>query len=153
MNDEMTTATSADRGPGFFAGVGIGFALAVMIGLAVAAFATLGPEESPAAEPVDTALLAAQGERAAATYGCAACHTVDGTPRIGPSWLGVAGSERTLSDGTVVVADSAYLRNSILDPSSQLVEGYDDAMPKGLGDLISSEDLEALVAYMESLGS
>lgn len=137
----------------FFKRIGIGFLAAVVLGIAVALFVSLGVESSPAAVEVDPAILQAQGEIASTTYGCAACHSADGSPLVGPTWLGLAGSDRTLVDGTSVVADADYLRASIIDPSSQLVDGFQDAMPKGLGDTLGAEDIDALIAYIESLGS
>ncbi|MGA0766576.1 MAG: c-type cytochrome, partial [Ilumatobacteraceae bacterium] len=41
--------------------------------------------------------------------GCASCHGEDGNGRVGPKWIGLADSQVTLNDGTVVTADDAYL--------------------------------------------
>ena len=152
MDSKPTADNQSPSWATFLAGIGIGFVVAVTLGLSVALFASLGAEASPPAMADDPALLVSQGEAAATAYGCAACHSVDGTPGIGPSWLAVAGSDRPLADGTSVVADTDYLVESILDPSAQIVADFDDAMPKGLGDVLSAEDLDAVVAYIESLG-
>ena len=43
--------------------------------------------------------LAATGEKLAADYGCLRCHTVDGTPHLGPTWKGLYGSTMPLDGG------------------------------------------------------
>ena len=58
--------------------------------------------------------------------GCATCHSLDGSLDnfAGPTWLGVYEREEKLDDGTSVIADDAYLRQSIYQPNAQIVEGY-----------------------------
>lgn len=48
------------------------------------------------------------------TRGCASCHTIDGSRLVGPSFKGVFGHQVPLSDGTSVMADENYVRESIL---------------------------------------
>lgn len=85
--------------------------------------------------------------------GCVACHSVDGTTagRLGPTMQGLFGAERTLTDGSTVSADAAYLRRSITEPDAQIVAGYQEGMPAYLGVLNDSE-IESLVLYIRSLG-
>ncbi len=94
--------------------------------------------------------LAAQGQKLATDMGCISCHSVDGSVLVGPSWQGIYGTERTLTDGTVVTVDEAYLRNSILDPNSQVAQGFAPSMPAYQG-LMSDEEIDALIAYIASL--
>ncbi|MGA8041038.1 MAG: c-type cytochrome, partial [Acidimicrobiia bacterium] len=68
---------------------------------------------------------AARGATVAANTGCQACHNIDGTQGTGPTWKGLAGASRPLESGESVVADDAYLFNSIVDPRSQVVAGFD----------------------------
>lgn len=89
------------------------------------------------------------GEALAAEIGCLSCHT-DTSTQIAPTLHGLAGTEVALEDGSTVVADSAYIRRSITDPSAQIVEGYRAAMPRF--DL-SEEEIDRLVDYVEGLGS
>ncbi len=106
---------------------------------------------APAATEAATgpAALAAQGRALAQTRGCAACHSTDGSPSVGPGWRGLYGSARTLADGSRVHADDAYLMRSIREPAAQLVQGYPAIMPvTALGD----DELAALVAYIKTLG-
>ena len=60
--------------------------------------------------------------------GCNACHSLDGSKVVGPSWLGVFGKTEKTSAGEVTV-DEAYITESILDPKAKIVEGFPPAMP------------------------
>lgn len=62
--------------------------------------------------------------------GCVACHGRDGGGGSGPSWIGLAGSTRTLDDGTEVVADRDYLVRAVADPQADQVNGYNILMPQ-----------------------
>jgi len=94
--------------------------------------------------------LAAQGQSLFHRYGCSGCHEPGGTVRA-PNLNGVYGSPVPLSDGSVVVADEAYVRDSILNPKRQVAAGYQPVMPTFAGQL-SEDDLVKLVAYIQSLG-
>lgn len=55
---------------------------------------------------------------------CAGCHSIDGTIINGPSWQGLWMKEGTFDDGSTYVADEEYIRNSILNPNDEIVEGF-----------------------------
>lgn len=77
---------------------------------------------------------------------CIACHSLDGTPGIGPTFAGLYGKTETLDDGSEVVADDDYLRESIVEPGAKLVEGYANVMtpyPQ-----LSDRELSALIAFI-----
>ncbi|MDJ0923646.1 MAG: cytochrome c [Acidimicrobiia bacterium] len=94
--------------------------------------------------------LIAQGRNLTAT--CVGCHTTDGVDTVGPTWQALAGSERLLENGETVIADTEYIKNSIIDPNDQIVAGFaPDQMPTNYGETFSAEELEALIAYLESL--
>ncbi len=94
--------------------------------------------------------LPRMGERAAADHGCLRCHTVDGTPHIGPTWAGLYGSLVPLSDGRTVVADEAYLTESMMDPAAKVHRGFQPVMPSYLG-LLAPTDAAAIVEFMKTL--
>lgn len=84
--------------------------------------------------------------------GCAACHTSDGSVSLGPTWMGLYGSEVTLRGGLIVIADEAYLRESIVDPTARVVLGiWPVGMPEGFGDTLSEREIASLIAYIKSL--
>jgi len=95
--------------------------------------------------------LVEKGANLAQAQGCMSCHSVDGSALVGPTWLGLFGSVRQLEGGATVTADEAYLRNSILKPTSQVVAGYPSIMPAAY-DFLAPEDIDALVEYIKSLG-
>ncbi len=109
-----------------------------------------GTTETSAPLTVDTD-AAARGMTLAESEGCLQCHTVDGRPGSGPTWAGIAGSVRPLTDGDEVIADDTYLFNSIVDPGAQIVEGYDDLMPTFYVDQLSEAQINDLVEYIKSL--
>jgi cytochrome c oxidase subunit 2 len=78
---------------------------------------------------------------------------VDGTPGSGPTWKGVAGSSTPLVSGETVIADDAYLANSIVDPGSQVVQGFDNIMPPDYGESLTDQEVSDLVEYIKSLAS
>jgi len=94
--------------------------------------------------------LAAAGEKIAAEHGCLRCHTLDGTPHLGPTWKGMYGSRVPLADGRTVVADEAYLTESMMDPLAKLHAGFQPIMPSYLGQL-SGPEAAAIVELIRSL--
>jgi len=74
-------------------------------------------------------VLIAQGQQLSQRQGCTACHSIDGSQAVGPSWLGLYGRTTTLEDGGTVTADDTYIKNSILKPGDQIVQGYGNLMP------------------------
>ena len=92
---------------------------------------------------------AAVGEKLFAQLACNTCHQSAGTGR-GPSLNGVYGSTVKLTDGATVVADDAYIRESILYPKAKIVAGYQPLMPTFQG-LVTEEQILNLTAYIKSL--
>lgn len=82
--------------------------------------------------------------------GCQQCHSVDGSAKTGPSLLGVFGHEQALADGSSVVADENYIRESVLEPQAKVVAGFDPVMPTYQGRL-SDPEIMAIIEYLKSL--
>jgi cytochrome c oxidase subunit 2 len=95
--------------------------------------------------------LATQGKALFVQLGCDGCHGGHGTVRA-PPLAGVYGGPVPLSDGTTVIADEKYLRDSILFPTKQIVASYQPIMPSFNGK-VSDADLAKLLAYIKSLGA
>lgn len=81
---------------------------------------------------------------------CEICHSIDGSPGTGPSWLNAYGSEGQMSDGQVVLKDDNYIRESIIVPNAKVVAGYAGNMPSFQGQL-DEYQLDAVIAYMKTL--
>ena len=93
-----------------------------------------------------------QGEKLFQQYGCVTCHVTDRQGRC-PSLLNVFGKPVVLEDGRTVLADEAYVRESILNPNAKIVKGYQrDIMPVFEGQ-IGEDGLLQLIAYVKSLSA
>ncbi len=101
--------------------------------------------------------LAARGLKLFQDLGCAACHTAQapGAPESAaraPNLMSLFGSTVKLADGSSVIADEAYIRESILNPSAKVVAGFQPIMPTFQG-LVTEEGLLSLVEYIKSLAA
>jgi cytochrome c oxidase subunit 2 len=94
--------------------------------------------------------LIEQGKTVHQNKGCAACHSVDGSTKVGPSHKGLFGSKVELADGRIIVADENYIRNHIENPQKNTVKGFNPVMPTFKG-LITEVEMNALIAYIKSL--
>lgn len=92
--------------------------------------------------------MAAAGAKLYESYGCITCH---GTGKA-PPYVGLYGSTVRLEGGGTVVADDAYIRQSILQPSSQIVLGYKPIMPTFQGQISETQILD-IIAYIKSLAT
>ena len=90
------------------------------------------------------------GEQLVASNGCTACHSLNGVKGVGPSFKGAWGKERAFVDGTKAVMDENYVRNSILNPTGQVVAGYAPVMPTFQGKL-KDREIDAIIAYLKTL--
>lgn len=82
--------------------------------------------------------------------GCIQCHTIDGTAKTGPSFKGSFGTERKLTDGSSVVMDENYIRESILEPLKKIHQGYRPVMPSYKGQL-KDKEIDAVIDFIKSL--
>lgn len=101
-------------------------------------------EQQPPTDPV------VLGERLVQRL-CMSCHSLDGSPSIGPTFLGMFGREERLTDGTTVVVDEAYIVESIREPNAKVVEGYQAIMPAFGPDTLSDEEIQAIIAFLKTL--
>lgn len=81
---------------------------------------------------------------------CLTCHSQDGSELQGPTFKGIFGREQRMEDGTVVTVDENYIRNSILRPQSQIVEGYLPVMPPYEGTLNDTQ-IDAIIEYLKTV--
>ncbi len=91
-----------------------------------------------------------QGQILSVRNGCIGCHSIDGTPQTGPTWLGLFGSEVHLRDGSTVIADDAFLAESIHDPNATIVDGFPSPSPMPVFDL-TDEQIAYIIAYIKTL--
>lgn len=91
------------------------------------------------------------GEKLFSDKSCSTCHTGNGGGH-GPSLNGLYGGKVRLADGSVVTADDAYLRESLLQPNAKIVAGYLPIMPSYEGQLTEDQIL-SLLTYIKSIQS
>ena len=92
--------------------------------------------------------LARRGREVAESNGCFACHTLDGSQTVGPTWQGVWGAETTLADGATAIVDEAYVIESVRAPAAKLVDGFAPVMIPYAAETISDDDLAALMVFL-----
>ncbi|MET3972412.1 MULTISPECIES: cytochrome c oxidase subunit II [Bradyrhizobium] len=93
--------------------------------------------------------LADEGGALFRQLGCSGCHG-NGSQVRAPPLEGLYGKPVPLSDGSTVIADDKYIRDSILLPRSQIVASYQPLMPSFEGK-VSEDQLLRLVVYIKSL--
>ena len=94
--------------------------------------------------------LSENGAKLFQDLACSNCHKADGSGRC-PSLVGLFGRDVKLSDGKIVKADEAYIRESILQPNAKIVAGFQPVMPTFQG-LVTEEGVLSLIEYVKSLG-
>ena len=93
-----------------------------------------------------------RGKKWAAQFACNACHSLDGSKIVGPTWKGLYGETVTLEGGATATADDAYLRESILNPNAMIVQGYPaNVMPQNFKERLSEQQLADIIEYLKSL--
>ena len=93
--------------------------------------------------------LSAEGEKLFNSLGCTGCHAQSSSVHA-PDLHGLFGGPVQLSDHRTVTADEKYLRDSILQPSKDVVAGFEPIMPSFSG-IVGEDQLIKLIAYLKSL--
>lgn len=94
--------------------------------------------------------VVALGAQLYKTHICFTCHSDDGSTRTGPSFAGIYGHEQELTNGSKVVVDDDYIRESLVNPGAKVAKGFLPTMPSYKGRL-SDQEVDALIAYIKSL--
>jgi cytochrome c oxidase subunit 2 len=111
---------------------------------------TPAPASNDSVKLTASAPMAAQGKQLMMTKGCVACHSDDGTTKVGPTFKGAWGHEVAMIDGSKVKVDENYIRESIMKPQAKLVKGYGPVMPTFAG-LINESEMNSIISYIQSL--
>jgi len=91
------------------------------------------------------------GEKIYIENNCIICHSIDGGQMLGPPLNDIFGKTVLLINGDSLVVDEQYLYESIVNPSKNVVKGYPDQMTS-YKDLLSKDEIDALVKYIKNLG-
>jgi cytochrome c oxidase subunit 2 len=84
-------------------------------------------------------------------YGCISCHSLDGNKSVGPTWKGIFGSQETLTDGTSVTVNEDYIRDSIINPGQNIVQGFSNVMPANFGQQLTDQQIIDIIEFIKSL--
>ncbi|RME57419.1 MAG: cytochrome c oxidase subunit II [Candidatus Dadabacteria bacterium] len=91
------------------------------------------------------------GKKLYVSKGCNACHSIDGSKIIGPSFLGLYGKKEKMADGSVVNVDEVYLEDSMLYPNKKIVRGFPPNVMPSFKDQLSTDEITSLIAFIKSL--
>ena len=103
--------------------------------------------------PPGKASTGLDGKKLFAEKGCAACHSIDGSPKVGPTFKGLRGRKEAVTDAgkdAIVTIDEAFIREKLLTPEKRRIKGFPPIMPSQKGVLTDAE-IEALVRYLVTL--
>lgn len=115
----------------------------------VLALSACGANDAGAGADLPPAAI--EGRDVVRSNGCAACHGSNGQGGVGPPFVGLFGSQVPIQDrDEPVLADRAYLVESIREPSAKLVEGHNVPMPRTE---LTDDELDAVIAYIEALAT
>jgi cytochrome c oxidase subunit 2 len=101
-----------------------------------------------------TAKPGSLGKQIIQKTGCFACHSVDGTKIVGPSYLGIYGHDVTIiTDGKerTIKVDDEYIKRSILDPNADIVKGFNKGLMLSYKDQLSNDDIAHIIEYIKTL--
>jgi len=91
----------------------------------------------------------ARGNTLATQNGCFGCQTVDGSGGTGPTWQGLYGSQAELADGSTVIVDDAYIKESVLHPQAKIVSGFETVQMPTFE--FTDEQINDIIAYLKTL--
>lgn len=97
---------------------------------------------------------ASLGKQLVHKMGCNACHSIDGTKIVGPSYKGVFGHEVTvITNGKerTIKVDEDYIRTSILNPNADIVKGFNKGLMLSYEGQVTEEQIEQIIEYIKSL--
>jgi len=96
----------------------------------------------------------ATGKRIMQNIGCFACHTLDGTKLVGPSFKGIWGEEQSVVTGKEtrkVLVDEDYIKRSIYDPNADVVEGFMKGLMVSYQGQLSEDDIANIIEYLKTV--
>ena len=85
---------------------------------------------------------------------CSACHSIDGTKLIGPTFKGLWGREEVVTRSGVsatITVDAGYVRESILKPQAAIVKGYEAVPMADYSAVLTNDQIESLLSFLHEL--
>jgi cytochrome c oxidase subunit 2 len=80
--------------------------------------------------------------------GCLACHSIDGSAGVGPTFKGTWGSTLKMADGTTRTLDSAFFSEKVQHPAATSLDGFAPVMPEIQ---VSPDEMKQMEEYLKEL--
>lgn len=96
----------------------------------------------------------ANGKRIMKNIGCFACHSVDGSKLVGPTFKGIYGHKVTVvsaGNEREVTVDDEYIKKSIYDPNADVVKGFNKGLMLSYTGQLSEDDVKQITEYLKTL--
>ena len=93
---------------------------------------------------------AVAGQQLFQSLGCVSCHGANGEGGRGPALAGLFGRKVFLTNNQTLIADEAYIRESIENPQAKVVSGFNPIMPTFQGQ-VTPEQLIQIISFIKSL--
>lgn len=96
----------------------------------------------------------ANGKRIMKNIGCFACHSIDGSKLVGPTFKGMYGSKQIVITGKnerEITVDSVYIKTSIYDPNSDVVKGYNKGLMLPYKGQLTDVEVDQIIEYLKTL--
>jgi len=97
----------------------------------------------------------AEGRLLVEQKACIACHSVDGTKIVGPSWKDIFGHKITVETGgkeREITVDEAYIKKSILEPEADIVKGFAKGSMVSYKGQLTDQEIDKIIDYIKTLG-
>lgn len=95
--------------------------------------------------------LADKGRAVYAAKACIGCHSLDGSKVVGPSFKGIWGRTEEMADGSKIVVNEEYIRESILDPNAKIVKSFPSGVMPVFKGQVTEEDITAVIEFIKTL--
>jgi cytochrome c oxidase subunit II len=86
--------------------------------------------------------------------GCIACHSLDGSKLVGPSFKDLYGSSHLVSTAgrdREILVDDEYIKRSIYEPDVDIVKGYSRGLMLSYKNLIDDQGIEDIIEYLKTI--
>lgn len=104
-----------------------------------------------ATDPYKGLSLVDIGKKVYQEKGCFSCHSENGVPSVGPTYKGMFGTQRALSEGQTVTYDENYVRESILNPSAKIAVGFNKGVMPTFQGSISDQEITGIIEFLKTL--
>ncbi len=146
---EATVADTFELRSNIFSGEGYGDMRTAVVALSPAGFEAWMQKVS---DIFANRTMAEVGELLYSIKGCKACHSLDGSKLVGPSFKELYGHEFDTREGVRITVDDAYVRESILTPNVSVIAGFEPVMTPYAGQ-ITDKEIEAVTAWLMTMSS